>query len=266
MNEVSDRQNVLGEFVGLMPAAGKARRLGLPPMSKEVMPLLELSRDGEPRLRAACDVLTERFLAAPVERLLVVVDPEKADLVRHVGSQLLPVPVAFVPRPDSPSLVHSLAAALPFVGGRSVLLGFPDLLFQPTDAFRHLRADLVEHGADLTLALFPSAECRTTDMVGCEPDGRVTEIQVRPETSELRMAWALAAWGPRVSALIQATVDRSVGEGDAEAELQLGRVFQAALAAGLVVRAVPFESGRFLDLGTPQGWARLRDEEAWLRP
>lgn len=231
-------------------------------MSKEVVPLLETPHDGEPRLRAACDLLVERFAAGPIERLVVVVDPEKADLVRHLGNQPLAVPLAFVPRADSPSLVHSLAAALPFVEGRCVLLGFPDVLFEPIDAFRYLRSDLMAHQADLSLALFPALDCRSTDMVDWGDDGRVREIEIRPATSELTMAWALAAWGPRMSALIRAAVEGTMVE--AAAELQLGAVFRQAVVSGLVVRAVPFPSGRFLDLGTPRGWARLRSDQGWL--
>ncbi len=249
------------EFVGLVPAAGKARRLGLSATAKELVPLLELEGDGEPRLKAACDVLLERLASTPVERLVVVIDPEKGDLLLHLGERSPEPPLALVPRGSSPSLVHSLAAALPFVGGRRVLLGFPDVLFEPTDALHHLRLDLESHDADLCLGLFPASDCRTTDMVGHDESGRVTAIEVRPATTSLHLAWALAAWGPRLSALIQAAASGSDGSGS---ELQLGSVFQTALAAGLRARAVPFEQGRFLDLGTPQGWLRLRRERGWL--
>jgi len=238
------------EVVGLIPAAGKARRLGVLPCSKELLPL---GSDG----RRAIDLLLARLAAAGAERAYVVADRAKADVLRHLaapgrGASRQPA-VALLPVTSSPSVPHSLDRAHPFLAPEPspwVALGFPDVLFEPGDAFARLVERRRETGAAVVLGLFPPGDPRTTDLVDVGPDGRVRRIEVRPETSGLRLNWLLALWDGRFTGFLHRWVASAGGD-----EPALGTAFGAALAAGLEVQSVAFPEGRYLDLGTPEGYA-----------
>ncbi len=70
-------------------------------------------------------------------------------------------------RPRRPS------TALPFVGDALVLFGFPDILFEPADAFLRLREQAGRSDAAVVLGLFPAREPEQVDMVDVDPTGRI---------------------------------------------------------------------------------------------
>ena len=65
-----------------------------------------------------------------------------------------------------------------FVNNETVMLGFPDILFPPDDAFQRLLAHLNESRSDIVLVLFPEVESRKTDMVDIEDSERVRSIVI----------------------------------------------------------------------------------------
>ena len=132
---------------------------------------------------------------------------------------------------------ETLDRAFPFVEDALVALGFPDVIFEPVDAYARLIERQAATGADLVLGLFPAERCQTTDMVELGPDGRVLRVEVRPESTALRYNWLLAVWGPAF------TRHPSRGRGacsGGERELQIGAVVQSAVADGLHVEGVEF--------------------------
>lgn len=277
--------------VGLIPAAGSARRLGRLPCSKELLPIgvagtgvLDGSGDDPgDGSGGRIQVVTERLLAAlgrgGIERALMVIDREKMDIPRHfadwtqrtdsVGrsAEAGPRALAFVPVVRSPSVPHSLAAALPFVGASPVALGFPDVLFRPDDAFARIESHRRDSDAALVLGLFPAADPTTTDMVEIAPGGQVLRIEVRPRRSALRLNWLIAVWDRRFSAWLTRRMNEAVPKGRDGGELQLGALFAEALGDGLAIEGVPFPDGAYLDLGTPEGYARaLTSADPLRRP
>ncbi len=254
-------------FVGLVPAAGKARRHGLLPCSKELLPVGWYEGAEGPRLRVACQVLLERLRASGAREAFLVVDRDKGDIPRYLAALgeepgvRLPA-LAFVSVADSPSVPETLDRAYPFLARSPetvVGLGFADVLFAPADAFDRLLECRGETGAALVLGLFPAADPATTDMVETGPDGAVRRIEVRPATSELALNWLLAVWDRRFTEHLHRWVAGRRGRG--EGELQLGAAFASAVAEGLPVQGVPFPRGSFLDLATPRDLLRaLRGE------
>jgi glucose-1-phosphate thymidylyltransferase len=217
----------------------------------------------------AIDLLLARLAAAGVRRAYAVVDRAKADLLRHLaapgrGSSREPA-VALLPITGSPSVPHSLDRAHPFLAPEPapwVALGFPDVLFEPRDAFACLVERRRQTGAAVVLGLFPPRDPRTTDLVDAGQDGRVRRIEVRPEASDLRLNWLIALWDGRFTGFLHRWV---AAAGEAEgSEPALGAAFGAALAAGLELQSVAFPEGRYLDLGTPGGYATaLRRGSGW---
>lgn len=251
------------ELVGLIPAAGRARRLGGLPLSKELLPVgvRETSSSAGAQavsVRIACDALLEALAAANVARAYVVLRDEKLDLARYLGAgEAFGVPLAHLCLRDSASLPESLDRAYPFVAGSRVALGFPDVQLGPPDAIARVADRQRETGADLVLGLFPAARPQTTDMVDVDETGRVRRVEVRPAATSLRLCWVVAVWGPAFGEHLHGAVAAAPRGG---AELQIGEVVAGAVTGGLDVRAVEIPGGWFHDVGSPADLAA-----AWRR-
>lgn len=241
--------------LGLIPAAGRALRLGPLPCSKELLPVGFRTTPSGPVPKVACHHLLERFAAAGIGRALLVLHESKWDVARYLGNgEGFGVHLAYVVIPGSASVPETLSYAAPWVGEQTVALGFPDVLFEPRDAYARLLQRQAERDADLVLGLFPADRPWTTDMVELGDDGRVRRIEVRPRETGLRFNWLLAAWSPVFTRFLQEAVEkRSPPDG----ELQIGAVVQAAVDAGLTVEGVPFPEGSYRDLGTPDQLAAV---------
>jgi glucose-1-phosphate thymidylyltransferase len=250
------------ELVGLVPAAGRARRLGALPCSKEVLPIGFRATPDGPVPRVACDCLLELLRVANVARAFVVLREDKQDVARYLGAgKRCGVPIEYVSIAESASLPESLDRAYPFVRGRRVALGFPDVQLEPADALARVAARQARTDAELALGLFAAPRPETTDMVEVDAAGRVVRVEVRPRATSLRLCWVLAVWGPAFTEHLHAFVaaaDRRRGAGNAlEGELQIGAVVASAVESGLDVCGVETEGGWFRDVGTPEDLAAV---------
>jgi glucose-1-phosphate thymidylyltransferase len=258
----------------VVPAAGRARRLGSIEGSKEVLRVRGEGRGPRP---VGHDLL-ESLAAAGIETAVVVLRTGKWDLPpRLVEGAAAGLRLAFVVTPETASVAETVDVARPFLEGAEVLLGFPDCLLRPREAAARLRARRESHEAAVTLALFPSRRPDTTDRVEVDERGRVRALEVRPGAgSSPGWTWLLAAWGAEFAELLHERVARSRGGATASAGFgSLSPAFGEALAAGLEVDSVRLANGRFLDVGTPEdlesarreglthGPADGRGEEAW---
>jgi glucose-1-phosphate thymidylyltransferase len=235
--------------VGLIPAAGRALRLGPLPCSKELLPVGFRSTPAGPAPKVACHYLLERFAAAGIDRALFVLHESKWDVARYLTTGgLAGVHLAYVVIPGSGSVAETLSYAAPWVAGETVALGFPDVIFEPVDAYSRLLERQAERSADLVLGLFPASKPSATDMVELGDDGHIRRIEIRPVQTRLRYNWLLAVWTPVFTRFLQQAVALApAGAG----ELHFGAVVQAAVEAEISVEGVPFPQGSYRDLGTP---------------
>lgn len=251
-------------LVGLIPAAGRAERLGPLPCSKELLPIGFRSTERGPALKVAAHYLLERFRACGVRRVFLVHDEAKQDIPRYFGNgEIADVDLSYIAISGSKSVPETLDRAFPFVESSIVALGFPDVIFEPVDAYSRLIDRQAATGADLVLGLFPAARFQTTDMVELAPDGRVVRVEVRPESTSLRFNWLIAVWGPAFTGFLHAAVGKAPPE---ESELQIGAIVQGAVASGLHVEGVAFPKGSYRDIGTPDELAAAMREHARIDP
>jgi glucose-1-phosphate thymidylyltransferase len=249
-------------LVGLIPAAGRAERLGPLPCSKELLPIGFRETPRGPAPKVAGHYLLERLRAAGVRRVFLVLHESKWDVPRYFGTgEMADLALAYLSIPGSRSVPETIDRAFPFVEDSIVALGFPDVIFEPVDAYARLIERQAATGADLVLGLFPTERCRTTDMVELAPDGRVTRVEVRPEATALRYNWLIAVWSPIFTRFLHEAV-RSAPEGGQE--FQIGAVVRSAVAAGLQVEGVEIPGGSFRDVGTPAELAAAIREHARL--
>ncbi len=241
--------------VGLLPAAGYARRLGDLGGSKEAQIVRHAGSAPQP---AACWAV-EQMQRAGVDRAYVVLREGKWDVLACLGDgSRLGVPLAYVVTPGTESVAHSVDLAHPFVRNASVALAWPDVLYEPEDALARTLARLADSGADVSLGLFPTQPGDRFDPVHAGADGSVTSLSLPPGQTTLPCSWVLAAWRPAFTAFLHARLAGRRDTAGTERELSLSDLFQAALDAGLTITSLRFDEGRFLDIGVPEDLASAR--------
>ena len=251
-------------LVGLIPAAGRATRISPLPCSKEILPL-GLQADasgGKVTPKAVSQYLLELMRAGGAREVFFIVRSGKGDIADYYGDgSRLGLNLGYLQMGEPWGPPFTLAQAAPFVADATVLVGFPDILIQPADAYARLLARQAATGADVVLGLFTARASDGLDIVDTTPDGRVTRVtpkEDKPPRQDGDRGWMLAVWGPRFTAFLTAetrrlaTLAREGAFGPAP-EWPVGALVAAGMAAGLAVDSVHFPDGRFLDVGTSAG-------------
>jgi len=197
------------DFVGVVPAAGAARRIAPLPCSKEVYPV-GFQRDpesGELRAKVVSSHLLDKFRAAGVRDAFIVIRSGKWDIPAYFregnGSG---INLAYIVIDDSLGPPDTVDRAYPFIENRPIAFGFPDIVSGPDDLFVQLIDRQRTTAADLVLGLFPSPDCRLADMIDIDDDGRVRDVVLKPPTSALRYTWTSAVWTPPFTRYLHAFV------------------------------------------------------------
>lgn len=214
--------------VGVAPAAGHGRRLSGLAASKEVLPV-----GGRPVM----DYLLERMRVAGADEIRVVTRPAKEDVAaraRKLGASV----VTGEPESVAASVLLGLEGA---PADATVLLGFPDTIWEPEDGFVQLLEALAAADADVVLGVFDCDEPERSDVVQLDPGGRVRSVAVKPANPTSRLVWGCAA-------ARRATLDVL------ESEQEPGRAFDRLAREGRV--AGVHLSDEWLDVGTPDALRR----------
>ena len=224
-------------MTGLIPAAGMATRLG-----GQLKELVEVR--GAPVIHASLAQLRR----AGVNRAVVVIAEHKLELARALGDgTAFGLALAYVMRAPR-GLTDALDAARSWLVNDDACLVLPDTLLGPDDALARICAECAAANADLVLGVFPTDRPLELGPVRVAADGNVVEVLDKPASTDLRNTWGMAAWSPRITQLIADAVA-------SDPKIVLGAVFQRAIERGLRVRAVTFDDGYFIDVGTPAGLA-----------
>ncbi len=235
--------------IGLLPAAGRGLRFGGSGYDKELFPLLFTDGD-QISARPICDLSLRAIAACGAERCLVIVSPEKAELIRVLAGVERPH-LSFIVQTEPRGLPDVVACAAPWLDDRNVLLALPDTIVLPHDALHRVHCRLVERGADLVLGAFPVDEPERLGPIEFDADGRVQRVLDKPGNRAIMNSWAIAAWSPRFTRFCVEWEQKRRAQ--SAGERALGHVFQDAVAAGLDVQALYLMDGLFLDIGTPTG-------------
>ena len=243
--------------IGLLPAAGRALRFGAAGYAKELFPILPASRSPDEAMapRPICELALEAIRATGAERCMVVVSPEKAEILRVLGHRTGGgLALAYVVQRQPDGLPDAIRCAAPWLDDHDVVFAMPDTVVTPPDGLARVHAHRVATGADLVLGVFPVENPEALGPVVVSSDGRVQRVEDKPAAPGARNSWAIAAWSARFTELVVAWDLARAGE----RERVLGHVFAAACQAGLDVRAVCFDepAASFLDIGTPRGLRR----------
>lgn len=259
------------EVVGLIPAAGQAKRLQPLPCSKELLPIgfHKDRRTGALKPKVAAEHLLEKFQLAGIIKAILIIREGKWDIPDYFREgEGVGMSLAYVVIPRSLGPPDTIDRAYPFVEKYRIAFGFPDILFNPMDAFAQLIQKQEETGADIVLGLHRIEDPRIWDMVETEEDGRIRNIVMKPASTTLTFGWDIAVWTPIFSEFLHRFLrsddtNRNLSRlastaNDPGGDLAVGVVLQAALKAGLSMQSVKFLGSGCLDIGTPDNLAKAK--------
>ena len=233
------------DLIGLVPAAGKGVRLGLP-YPKELYPVIR-NNHYKPISQYVLDSLT----LAGLEHIVFVINETKHQLIGYFGDGCrFGCNISYVVQESgngktestSPGLAHALDSAYHLTRGRTVFFGMADTIMQPKDVFlRAYRAATPE--ADVVLTLFTTDRPEKFGMVRLGPEGKVVEIVDKPRETDLNLMWGAIIWRPAFTEYLHARVRR-----DRVSDFAL--IMNDAIRKGLRFEGVLMAEGVYIDLGT----------------
>jgi glucose-1-phosphate thymidylyltransferase len=238
------------DYVGVIPAAGLASRLGPLGYPKELLPITYVAAEGgHLRPMPVIEASFRQLRTAGVERALVITSDRKPELMQYLGNGGgLGLDLAYLQQARAEGLASAVALSLPWTRGANACLLLPDTIVRPEHALRDVCALFESQNADLVLGVLPTDKPKELGPVRFDASRRVIEVQDKPAETDLRNSWSMAVWGPAFGELLEGAVKRNPGQ-------SLGAVFQQAIEARLDVQAMWFADGAFYDVGTPKGLA-----------
>jgi glucose-1-phosphate thymidylyltransferase len=258
-------QKKFPEVIGLMPAGGRASRIAPLPCSKELYPIgfRPVGNEQSLRPKVVSHFLLESMRVGNIKKVYIILREGKWDIPTYFGDgKMLDMHLAYLMMDLPYGVPYTLDQAYPFINDSIVALGFPDMIFQPEDAFLKLLVKQEESHADIVLGLFPALQPSKTDMVEFDENERLRSIIIKPDHTELVYAWEIAVWTPLFSRFMHDHVlskqagmktDKVGGHWNAHhEELHVGDVIQAAIASNMQIEGVIFQEGRCIDIGTPE--------------
>ena len=241
-------------MIGIVPAAGAGERIQPLGYSKELLPVGSRTINGVERPKAVAEYLIERMIAAGAEQICVVISAEKSDLVRYFAEREFAAQIFYAVQQKPQGLCDALFRAAPFACHHDrVLIGLPDTIWFPENAFRSVLPADGNPTADVNLLLFPVSDPAQFDAVNCDAQGYVTSIDVKSSTAQSQWVWGAAtATGNAFRELKQLWESRH------RADVFLGDLLNAYLAAGGAVRGVA-TGELYMDVGTLPGYHAALD-------
>lgn len=246
-------------LVGLIPAAGIARRLGGLSQSKEILPVVFGSNRTEYSVTAkpVCTHLLGGLSRAGVTKAFIVLRTGKWDVPETLAKYpATGLDLSYILIDESAGVPWTLDRAYKFVSGSNVVMGFPDVLVRPPTFYRQLVDELRAGRSDVVLGVMPTTNPGKVDVVEIADNGKVHSIRPKPDDLSAAKAWIAAAWRPSFSDYLHDYLVNSPARSSTDREIQIGDILAASLN-DLDVRAVEFEDGHFIDIGTPEDLARV---------
>ncbi|MCJ8280803.1 MAG: sugar phosphate nucleotidyltransferase [Rivularia sp. ALOHA_DT_140] len=253
------------QYIGLIPAGGKATRISPLPLSKELYPVgfrgddsnIQINNQNNQnnlRPKVVSHYLLEKMQLAGIDKAYFILRSGKWDIPAYFGDgEMLSMNLGYLIMGLPYGVPFTLDSAYPFVKDAVVALGFPDILFEPKDAYSKILKRLENNHADVVLGLFPTDKPQKAGMVDFDDTGKVRSIIEKPPESDLRFMWGIAVWKPEFTKFLHEyliSIKEDVNLPNLP-EIPIGNVIQAAISKGLQVEAEAFEIGSYLDIGTP---------------
>lgn len=232
------------DLIGLIPAAGKGVRLGLP-YPKELYPIIR-----ENRYKPISQFVLNNLTAAGVKHIVFVINETKHQLLGYFGNgHRFGCNISYVvqeqsnegEKSTSPGLSHALDSAYHLIRGKTVFFGMADTIMQPEGVFK-IAYEQLKPDEDVILVLFPTERPEKFGMVKFDSEDKVIEIIDKPKQTTLKEMWGCILWRPRFTEFLHEYVQRGVSD--------FAVIMNNAIQAGFNFKAIHFPEGVYIDLGT----------------
>jgi glucose-1-phosphate thymidylyltransferase len=234
-------------MIGIIPAAGAAQRIQPLGCSKELLPVGSRIVQGTERPKAVAEYLVERMIAAGAEQICIVISAEKTDIVRYFAEHNYAAQIFYAVQEKPLGLCDALFRAEAFARHHDrVLIGLPDTIWFPENAYRTVLAPGSFQNADANLLLFPVRNPSAFDAVVCDDLGYVQRVEVK--TPQPTSHWVWAAFHEL----------KLLWESRRRADEYLGDLLNAYIAAGHIVRGSA-AGELYMDVGTLEGYRAAQD-------
>jgi dTDP-glucose pyrophosphorylase len=229
---------------GIIPAAGNGIRIQPLAFSKELLPVgSRIDAGGMEHPRAVSEYLVERMVRGGASKLCFVISPWKSDILQYYGGAVAGADIAYVIQSHASGLCDAIFCATPLVhSDEPVLIGLPDTVWFPEDAFGELPDD------GLSLLLFEVQRPELFDAVIMDEGNRVREIQVKSADARSNWVWGGFKMPGHVLHDLRALWLRR-GRRDE----YVGTLLNAWLGDGNTVHGVR-AGGHYVDVGTVGGY------------
>ena len=263
------------EVIGLIPAAGHAKRIAPLPLSKELFPLRfqMLNQEHIARPKVVSEYLIDKFKQAGISKIFMVIRKGKWDIPEYFGDgELVNMHLSYLMMREPFGPPFTLDQAYPFVRHSIVAFGFPDIMFNHDDVFSQLLERQHASQSDVVLALFPAHNPHVMDMVDIGEKEKIRIIYLKPKETNLTYCWLCAVWTPVFTEFMhdylqvyrkENSLQKAKNEKWEQADLTVGEVIQAGIEHGLDVSGVSFPDGRYIDIGTPEDLVKSMTMVGW---
>ncbi len=235
----------MDDLIGLIPAAGKGLRLGLP-YPKELYPIIRANR-----YKPVAQYVLENMVAAGIRHIIFVINETKHQLIGYFGNgNRFDCHISYVVQEHleketlstSPGLAHALDTAYHLTHGKTICFGMPDTILNPPDAFSQILESL-QPNIDLALGLFPITRPEKSGVVQLDSRKRVLRIIDKPKQTDLPFGWACMIWSTTFTEHLRTcTYDNGL--------MDFASIMNLAIDNGMHVQGVPIQNGSYVDLGT----------------
>ena len=236
----------MNDVVGLVPAAGRGKRIAPLPCSKELYPIgFRPDARGDLRPEVASSHLLEKFRRAGITRAVVILRDGKWDIPAYFGDgRAAGLNLAYVVIQGSiRSLPTRSTEPIPSSPARRWLSAFPTFCSAPTMCSSGCSSTCI---APMLISSSGATRRMTSANWICwtsTTTGGFARFHLKPQTSALRFSWICAVWSASFSQFMHDYVGReraSTGrEGpayhgiDPQGDLPVGAVIRAAIEKGL---------------------------------
>lgn len=235
----------MDELIGLIPAAGKGVRLGLP-YPKELYPVIQ-----DNRYKPIAQFVLDNMVNAGIQHIVFVINETKHQLIGYFGNgQRFGCNISFVVQEQashegkstSPGLAHALDSAYHLTKGKTVFFGMADTIMRPEQVFETARKNSSPDD-DVILVLFPTEHPEKFGMVHTGEENRVIEIVDKPKQTDLTEMWGCIIWRPKFTEFLHECVAQ-------ENISDFALIMNTAIQKGFRFRSVHIANGVYIDLGT----------------
>jgi len=233
------------EIIGLIPAAGKGVRLGLP-YPKELYPVIKNNH-----YKPIAQFVLSNMTVAGLNHIVFIINETKHQLIGYFGdghrfgchiSYVVQEPLNGQEKSTSPGLAHALDAAYHLIQGRTVFFGMADTIMQPTNVFKRAY-EASSSDDDVILVLFTTEHPEKFGMVRTDKVDQVIEIIDKPSNTDLTNMWGCIIWRSRFTEHLHECVNRK-GISD------FAYIMNNAITNGFKFRGFHVNDGAYVDLGT----------------